>query len=65
MPRTVYATTRATYHDTKFIAKAKWLQQLQSPSSAAAGILAEPTSPNPQFHDTKLISLQKILTQLQ
>lgn len=63
--RTVYSTTRAGWFDTGHIAKQKWLQQLRDPSSAAAGLLAEPTSTRPMFHDSKTMTLQKIITKLQ
>jgi hypothetical protein len=63
--RTVYPTTRAGYFDTRKIAEDKWLQQLQNPTAAAAGTLAEPTTTENEFRDTKLITLQKILTSLQ
>lgn len=63
--RTVYSTTRATWHDTKAIAKAKWNQQLQSPSAARAGMIAEPPRTENTFHDTRLVVLQKIITGLQ
>jgi len=65
MPRTVYPTTRAGWYDTKKIAKDKWLQQLASPSTAAAGLLAEPQTTDVSFHDTALSTFQKILTELQ
>lgn len=61
----IYATTRAGWYDTRAIAKAKWLQQLRTPSTTAAGMLAEPQTTSLKFHDTKLITLQKILTDLQ
>lgn len=63
--RTVYATTRAGAHDTRAIAKGKWLQQLQNPSTAAAGLLAEPISTEPHYHDCKVRTIQRILTALQ
>jgi hypothetical protein len=63
--RTIYATTRAGWSDTKAIAKGKWNQQLNSPSSARAGMLAEPRTTYNKFHDTKLVVLQKIITGLQ
>jgi hypothetical protein len=63
--RTIYSTTRAGWFDTLAIAKAKWLQQVKAPSSAASGMLSEPTTTQPQFHDGKLRTVQKILTALQ
>jgi len=65
MPRTVYATTRAGWADTKAIAKGKMLQQLETPSTAAAGMLSEPSTTNGSYFDTELKSLQKILLALQ
>lgn len=65
MAVTVYATTFPGWHDTKAIAKAKWNQQLQSPSAARAGMIAEPPTTDLKFHDTKLVVLQKILKGLQ
>lgn len=63
--RTIYATTKPTWFDTKAITKAKWLQQLNSPSSTSAGMVAEPPTTTLKFHDTKVIVLQKILKALQ
>lgn len=63
--RTFYSTSRAGWHDTRAIAKAKWNQQLDSPSSARSGMIAEPQNTDNRFHDTKLITLQKIITGLQ
>jgi hypothetical protein len=65
MPVTIYPTTRATFFDTKATAKGKWLQQIRSPSSARAGMIAEPPTTHLKFHDTKLVVLQKIITGLQ
>jgi len=63
--RTVYSTTRAGWYDTKKIAEEKWLQQFQDPSSARAGLLAEPQTTELNPDDSKLQTLQKILTALQ
>lgn len=63
--RTIYATTRPGWFDTKAIAKGKMLQQIKDPSSAAAGLLASPDNTNPTSTDTKLRTLQKILVKLQ
>ena len=65
MPVTIYPTTRAGRYDTRAIAKGKWLQQLNSPSTASAGVLQEPTDLNIKFHDSRLMVLQKIITKLQ
>lgn len=65
MPETIYETTLPGWHDTKAIAKAKWNQQLQSPSTTRAGMIAEPPTTENKFHDTKLVVLQKILKGLQ
>lgn len=61
----IYPTTRAGFFDTKKIAKDKWLQQLQNPSTASAGLLDEPQNTNNNPDDSKLMTLQKILTALQ
>lgn len=63
--RTIYPTTRAAWYDTKAIAKQKLLQQLQSPTAAYAGLIAEPDNTENNYQDTELKSLQKILTALQ
>lgn len=63
--RTIYATTKPTFFDTKAIAKAKMLQQLESPSTASAGLLAYPSTTDNEYRDTEVITLQKILVALQ
>lgn len=63
--RTIYATTRSGWFDTKAIAKGKMLQQLESPSGVYAGLVSEPDNTDNNYHDTELKSLQKILVALQ
>lgn len=65
MPKTIYATTKPGWYDTRAIAKGKWLQQLNSPSNVSAGLVATPDTHNPGHADTKLRVLQKILARSQ
>lgn len=63
--RTIYPTTKPTWYDTKAIAKAKMIQQLETPSSASAGMTAFPENTNNQFYDCEVKTLQRILLSLQ
>lgn len=63
--KTIYATTRPTWYDTKNIAKGKMLQQLETPSSTAAGMLAPPENTDNQFYDCEVKTIQRILLALQ
>jgi len=58
---TVYSTTIPRKYDTKAIAKAKWLQKLNTGRLAdnSGAITFEDTSP--RYNDTKLLTTQKIL----
>lgn len=60
-----YPTTRPGWYDTEAIAQAKWKQQLTNPSSATAGLMANPQNTTNGFYDTKLKTMQKILKALQ
>lgn len=63
---TVYSTTRPRRSDTKFIAKAKWLQLLTSGATngGESGVITYADT-LPRWHDTRVLTLQKILQQQQ